>query len=63
MIEKRSGCVDCGSPCMGHACPNYQIKVYICDNCGNEVEPNELYDIDAGQFCGQCVLEHLPTVG
>lgn len=60
MIKTISGCVDCGRPCMGHACPNYEVEVYACDDC--ESTEKDLYDIDGDLYCSECVLSYLPKV-
>ena len=60
MITYENECVDCDLPCRGETCSLRHVPHYICDDCGEDVE--ELYDTDEGEFCAQCVLEHLPKV-
>ena len=55
-------CVDCGLPCIGSSCPNRKITRFYCDRCGEEFEPDELYDFDGEDFCKECLLEQLQTV-
>lgn len=59
MRRTESGCVDCGFPCMGTACPNYRVTVFQCDKCGAE---DTLYETDEGEFCADCILLNLPKV-
>lgn len=60
MTRKESGCVRCGLPCIGDACPNYRVTRLICDICGEE--PEELYYLDGRELCADCVLNRLEKV-
>ena len=60
MTRKESGCVRCGLPCIGDACPNYRVTRLICDICGEE--PEELYCFDGEELCAECVLKRLDKV-
>ena len=53
MVRTESGCVDCGFPCLRSACPNYQVLVYECDRCHDEVD--ELYEVDGEDLCVDCL--------
>lgn len=53
MIEKTSGCVCCGLPCRGTACPNHEIEITICDECGDECD--EVYEVDGDDLCISCL--------
>ena len=49
------GCIDCGKKRTPH---------YYCDECGEEVEPEELYEYDDGrQRCAPCLLGNYKTLG
>lgn len=60
MKKIESDCVDCGFPCMGTACPHYQIEVYICDECGSDCE--KLYYFDGKELCIDCIESQLEEV-
>lgn len=59
-IRVESGCVDCGLPCLGRACSNYEQKILYCDHCGCEDEP--MYWFDGECLCLDCILERLEEV-
>ena len=42
------GCIDCGRKHAVH---------YFCDKCDDDVEPDELYDTEAGELCKDCLLK------
>lgn len=63
MVKYRNECCDCASegyPCLGESCPNRNVRVLVCDQCGSEVE--DLYWLDGEQLCCDCVLENLEKV-
>lgn len=56
-------CVQCGLPCRGSLCPNNSVSPeYTCDECEEEFEPEELYDLDGDMLCKDCLLEQFKTV-
>lgn len=59
MIRVVDGCVNCGLPCIGTACPHKQELEYYCDDCG---EVDRLYHFDGLELCSECVLKRLITV-
>lgn len=60
MIEYVSGCVDCGFPCMGTACPNHTIPEYHCDECGDD---GDIYEYEGEELCADCLLRRHRKVG
>lgn len=58
MTRYESGCVNCGLPCWGKACPNYRVKTMICDTCKDEAE----YTIEGEDFCKSCAKQYLLQV-
>lgn len=54
------GCAVPGYPCMGSACPNINVKHYICDKCGDEFE--KLYYYEGRELCIGCIEESLEVV-
>lgn len=63
MITERNECCGCATdsyPCIGDACSRKHTAVFICDECGDEVE--KLYKVDGMQLCGRCALNELEEV-
>ena len=63
MIRYENQCCDCatpGYPCIGSACPKRNVKIYICDDCGDEVE--DLYYYDGEELCIDCIQKRLDKV-
>ena len=61
MIEYENRCTGCSdsSHCQGRYCPNRNVKVYICDDCGSEAS---LYEFDGDELCIECIKERLEAV-
>ncbi len=49
-------------PCIGASCFRRNVKIYECDNCGEEVEAGELYEFDGEQLCIDCIKGRLEAV-
>lgn len=50
MIVKENHCVDCGLPCYGAACPNRNVEVVYCDECGGYAD----FCLDDNDLCEKC---------
>ena len=37
MVRYENECIQCGKPCIGHACRYYRVPHYYCDRCGAEI--------------------------
>lgn len=63
MIETRDECVGCppGMGCLHSGCPYINVTVFICDECGDEVE-DLYYGEDGKEYCDACVLHHIEKV-
>ena len=55
MVRYESQCVDCGYPCRGSSCPNYEVEIICCDECGKEID--DVYDVDGDELCEECCLK------
>lgn len=53
MVKYESGCVSCGLPCLGSACPHNRVTVLVCDRCHDEVD--ELYEVGSEDLCEDCL--------
>lgn len=60
MVKRESGCVSCGLPCLGRACPHYEEITLVCDKCGHSVD--DLYEYDGGQVCEECLINNFTKV-
>ena len=63
MIRYENNCYGCATesyPCIGDSCPNRHVPVFVCDECGDEVD--DLYEYGSEQLCADCVLERLDKV-
>ena len=63
MIRYENNCCGCATesyPCIGDICPNRHVPVFVCDECGEDVE--DLYEYGSEQLCADCVLERLDKV-
>ena len=59
MKKTECECVDCGFPCKRHACPNYEVTRFYCDECGDE---GTLYEFDGEELCISCIEKRLKVV-
>lgn len=59
MKKVESGCVNCGLPCLGKSCPNYEEIHYYCDRCKEEAP---LYYYDGEELCIECIKKTLEKV-
>lgn len=56
MVIYENHCVSCNQPCFGENCVNQNVKVFICDGCG-EVLCDGYYDDGEGfMLCEECCL-------
>ena len=54
MTRIENDCVGC-EHCIG--CGRKHAVYYVCDRCNDYVDPEELYDTEAGELCKDCLLE------
>lgn len=65
IVRYEDECVGCPPHmgCLGDMCPNRNIPVYACDECGDECNPDELYVTDDDEMlCESCLLSRFKTV-
>lgn len=59
MIEYRNECVGCPQGCIN--CGKKKVKVFVCDDCGDEVQ--ELwYGNDGNMYCKYCITGYIDKV-
>ena len=61
MVEYEDRCVGCPPEigCLGEGCPNRNVPVYYCDECGAKTQ---LYEYDGQELCIKCIKELLEKV-
>lgn len=60
MVVYENHCCDCaasGYPCQGDACPLRRVEVHYCDNRKCRAELNDIYEVDDGEYCEECLKE------
>lgn len=56
-IEDRCcGCAAPAYPCQGASCPNRNVEVHYCDECGEEIG-GDVYDDGEQELCESCLLD------
>ena len=58
MVWLENECVGCDLPCLRGACELSSIEHYGCDQCGEELDADDLYDYDGQCLCAECILSH-----
>lgn len=65
-IRYDNECVGCPPElgCLGEACPNRNVPIYICDICGAECceEDIRIDTISGGHICVECIDEIYPRI-
>lgn len=59
MVRYEDGCVGCPPEmgCIGDLCQYRKIPCFTCDDCGDELMPDELYRVEGRMLCKYCVLD------
>lgn len=59
MRKEENDCVSCpaGIPCLGKSCPIRRVERIYCDNCGDEIDPDYVVEIDGYDYCYDCAEE------
>lgn len=58
MIKYENHCCACAVPaypCLGASCPNRNVEVHYCDECGAELD--KVYEADGAELCEDCYKE------
>ena len=52
-----SACIH-GGACTGcMECQGGEEEIFICADCGEEIDSDELYEVDEDKLCRSCVLD------
>jgi hypothetical protein len=65
MLRLENQCCNCavpGYPCRGAQCPNTRVEVYYCDECGEEIPDDDLYEVDGDDLCEECLKKRFRKV-
>lgn len=57
MVKYENHCCDCGKPCIREACPYYRVAVHYCDNPKCREVLDEIFDVDDGEYCEECLKD------
>ena len=49
------GCATENYPCRGEICSYRHVPHYYCDNCGDEVDADELFKWNGQEYCLDCI--------
>lgn len=63
LIKYENFCCDCASPgypCDGDKCPNRNVPIFYCDECGEDFE--KIYHYDDQELCIDCIEKRLDVV-
>ena len=63
MTITRNECCDCAVPaypCLGKHCSLQNQRIYICDECKDEVD--KLYEFESEELCIDCIEKRLKVV-
>lgn len=59
MERYENQCVGCPTEkgCLGNSCPNRNVRVFYCDHCGDELDPDDMYEVDGEDLCASCLMQ------
>jgi hypothetical protein len=60
MVRYENHCCDCATPsypCMGEQCPLRRVAVYYCDNPKCRAVLDEIFEVDDGEYCEECLKD------
>lgn len=58
MVRYENHCCDCATPsypCMGSECPLRRVEVHYCDNPKCREQLGDIYEVDDGEYCEECL--------
>ena len=57
-VRYENWCVGCPPElgCVGDACPNRNVPIFVCDRCGDDIE-GEAREVDGEELCDECYIE------
>lgn len=55
-VRYEDTCVGCPSNmgCIGNACPNKNVPIYVCDHCYEDID-GDIYEVDGEDLCEGCL--------
>lgn len=62
MVRLEDECVGCagvGLNCLGTRCRHRDVPHFFCDDCGDEISSDKLYDVGGNMLCGYCALKRI----
>lgn len=64
MLVYEDQCRDCavpGYPCLGSSCPNRNVPVHYCDECGEPIG-EEIYEVGSEELCEECLKDRFRRI-
>ena len=61
MVSYESACNDCPE-CKGCGRKYHDYPVFECDECGDYIDDDEIYDVNGKMLCGSCALKTLDKI-
>ncbi len=58
MVRYENNCCNCASPgypCIGSLCSLRSVKTFYCDECNEEIDPDEIYLVENEHLCEECL--------
>ena len=58
-VQFEDECVGCPPEmgCLGSACRYRDVPHFYCDECGEELDDDDIYEVDGKMFCSECCLK------
>ena len=60
MVEYEDDCVGCPQGCIN--CGRRETPHWYCDECGEEFDPEDLYDVEGDMVCEECILSQYEKI-
>lgn len=56
MRYREDMCVGCPPHmgCLGAGCPNRNVLICECDECGDDIDPDDAIEADGKDYCPEC---------
>lgn len=56
------GCATPQYPCRGSACGLRHNLHFYCDECGDDCDPDDMYEYDGEELCEDCLLKRFDKI-
>lgn len=45
-----TGCMECQEP-------DHEEEIFVCADCGEEIDPDDVYEVDGDKLCRDCLCD------